>query len=148
MCSARRLSLRITLMLAVSWMGASPLAAQTTDVVVGVPIENGKAGRPQPGVIVDIEGKRKQRERVPAPVIVQDGAQGGTTSVKPNFGGGYTVETEGKGTTTVRPKFGGGYQVDRNGRTTTEVTPRFGGGYDVKTKKGAPTTVVVPPPDR
>ena len=144
-----RIAVRFGLLLAAGWIAAPAALAQTPEVVVGVPIEDGKAGRPQPGVIVDVEGKRaRERERVPAPVIVQDGAEGGTTTVKPNFGGGYTVETEGKGTTTVRPKFGGGYSVDQNGRTTTEVTPRFGGGYDVKTKKGAPTTVVVPPPDR
>jgi hypothetical protein len=130
--------------LALPWSPAA--TAQTTHVVVGVPIENGHAGRPQPGVIVDLEGRRKQEEKVPVPIIVQDGAQGGTTTVRPNFGGGYTVENEAGTTTNVRPKFGGGYTVDQNGRTTTEVTPSFGGGYEVKTQKGAPTTVVVPPP--
>ena len=137
---------RLLLLLALGLIGSPPVSAQTTDVVVGVPIEGGQVGRPQPGVIVDLEGKRRSQDRVPAPVIVQDGAQGGTTTVRPNFGGGYTVENDGKATTTVRPKFGGGYSVEQNGRTTTEVTPSFGGGYEVKTKKGAPTTVVVPPP--
>jgi hypothetical protein len=126
-------------------LGSAPATAQSTDVVVGVPIENGQAGRPQPGVIVDIEGNRRTtRDATPVPVIVQDGAQGGTTTVTPNFGGGYNVQNE-QGKTTVRPKFGGGYTVEQNGRTTQEVTPNFGGGYKVKSAPGAPTTVVVPP---
>jgi hypothetical protein len=129
--------------------GSAPASAQNTDVVVGVPIENGQAGKPQPGVIVDIEGQRNRaRNATPTPVIVQDGAQGGTTTVTPNFGGGYTVQNENQGATTVRPKFGGGYTVEQNGRTTQEVTPNFGGGYKVKSAPGAPTTVVVPPVDR
>lgn len=136
--------------IALGGLGAEVGSAQTTDVVVGVPIENGKAGKPQPGVIVDIEGKRERerREAVPVPVIVQDGAQGGTTTVRPNFGGGYTVENQGGKTTTVRPKFGGGYTVEQNGRTTQEVTPSFGGGYTVKSAPGAPKTVIVPEADR
>jgi len=144
----RRFALGNAIALCLGMLGTSPAAAQTTDVVVGVPIENGQAGKPQPGVIVDIEGKDKKKEPVPVPVIVQDGAQGGTTTVRPNFGGGYTVENEGKGATTVRPKFGGGYTVEQNGKTTQEVTPNFGGGYKVKSSKGAPTTVIVPPADR
>jgi hypothetical protein len=128
--------------LALCWSPAA--TAQTTDVVVGVPIENGQAGRPQPGVIVDLEGKRNREEAVPVPVIVHDGAQGGTSTVRPEFGGGYSVENENGSKTTVRPKFGGGYTVEENGRTTTDVTPNFGGGYRVKTQKGSPTTVLVP----
>jgi hypothetical protein len=139
---------RLIFLLGLALLGAPPATAQTTDVVVGVPVENGRVGRPQPGVIVDLEGKRRREENLPVPVIVQDGAQGGTTTVRPNFGGGYTVENDGKATTTVRPKFGGGYTVEQNGRTTTEVTPSFGGGYEVKSKKGSPTTVVVPPTNR
>jgi hypothetical protein len=134
---------------AMALVGVVPSAvAQTPRAVVGVPIENGKAGKPAAGVIVDVQQPETPRDKVGAPVIIQDGSQGGTTTVRPNFGGGYTVEQDGKPTTTVKPKFGGGYQVQENGKTTTEVTPRFGGGYDVKTKPGASTTVVVPPPDR
>lgn len=66
--------------------------------------------------------------------------------MRPNFGGGYSVEQPGGETTTVRPKFGGGYTVEQNGRTTTEVTPNFGGGYKVESEKGAPPTVIVPVP--
>ena len=141
----RRLLLASALALGLAASGSQRTMAQTTDVVVGVPIENGQAGRPQPGVIVDPNGTRKREEAVPVPVIVQDGAQGGTTHVRKNFGGGYTVEGPGKKTTTVHPKFGGGYTVEQNGKTTQEVTPTFGGGYEVKSKPGAPTTVVVPP---
>jgi hypothetical protein len=144
----RRLIPTLVLLVSIGPIGSGLAAAQTTDVVVGVPIEGGKAGRPQPGVIVDLEGKRKQREAVPVPVIVQDGAQGGTTTVRPNFGGGYTVENQSGKTTTVRPKFGGGYTVDQNGRTTQEVRPNFGGGYTVESAPGAPTTVIVPSTDR
>ena len=122
--------------------------AQTTDVVVGVPIENGKAGRPQPGVIVDLDGHRRApQDRVPVPVIVHD-ATGGTTNVRPNFGGGYTVENQNGTTTTVKPRFGGGYTVEENGRTKTEVKPTFGGGYRVESTQDAPATILVPPPDR
>ena len=72
-----RIAVRLGLLLAAGWIAAPAAVAQTPEVVVGVPIEDGKAGRPQPGVIVDIEGKRRERERVPAPVIVQD-SQGGS----------------------------------------------------------------------
>ena len=137
---------RLLLLVSLALLGSPSIApAQTTDVVVGVPIENGQAGRPQPGVIVNPNGQTRREEAVPVPVIIQNGAQGGTTNVRPNFGGGYTVENQDGSKTTVRPKFGGGYAVDQNGRTTQEVTPTFGGGYQVKSKKGAPTTVVVPP---
>ncbi len=136
----RRLVLAASLAIGLAAPGPRA-AAQTTDVVVGVPIENGQAGRPQPGVIVDPNRTRRREEPVPVPVIVNDG---GTTHVQKNFGGGYTVQGPGKKTTTVRPKFGGGYKVEQNGKTTTEVTPTFGGGYEVKSKPGAPPTVIVP----
>lgn len=125
-----------------------PLAvanAQSTDVVVGVPVRDGQVGKPQPGVIVDLE--KKQRDRVPAPIVVQEGQAGGTTTVRPNFGGGYTVDQSGGSTTTVKPRFGGGYSVEENGRTTTEVKPNFGGGYTVESTGKGPT-VVLPPPQR
>jgi hypothetical protein len=125
-----------------------PLAganAQSTDVVVGVPVRDGQVGRPQPGVIVDLE--KQQRDRVPAPIVVQEGQAGGTTTVRPNFGGGYTVDQSGGSTTTVKPRFGGGYSVEENGRTTTEVKPNFGGGYTVESTGKGPT-VVLPPPQR
>lgn len=115
----------------------APVAhAQTTDVVVGVPIRNGKAGKPQPGVIVDLEGKQ-QRDPLPAPIILQELDGPGKTTVKPNFGGGYTVENENGPTTTVRPNFGGGYSVENKDGSKTEVKPNFGGGYTVE--KQAPT---------
>jgi hypothetical protein len=119
--------------------------AQSTDVVVGVPVRDGQVGRPQPGVIVDLE--KQQRDRVPAPIVVQEGQAGGTTTVRPNFGGGYTVDQSGGSTTTVKPRFGGGYSVEENGRTTTEVKPNFGGGYTVESTGKGPT-VVLPPPQR
>ena len=122
----------------------APMAsAQKTDVVVGVPVENGRAGKPQPGVLIDPEAKKQ--ETVPAPVLIQEGhPNGGTTTVRPNFGGGYTVEEPGK-KTTVRPRFGGGYAVEENGRTTTEVKPNFGGGYTVESTKDSPTLILPPP---
>jgi hypothetical protein len=122
----------------------APIArAQTTDVVIGVPVENGRAGKPQPGVLIDPDAKKQ--EQVPAPVLVQPGnPNGGTTTVKPNFGGGYTVEEPGK-KTTVRPRFGGGYAIDENGKTTTEVKPTFGGGYTVESTKDSPTLILPPP---
>lgn len=115
-------------------LAATPAAqAQTTDVVVGVPIENGKAGKPQPGVIVDLEGK-KRRDPLPDPVIVHEVESPGTTTVRPKFGGGYTVEKEHGPTTTVQPKFGGGYTVETEGGSKTEVKPNFGGGYTIEKK--------------
>lgn len=115
-------------------LAATPAAqAQTTDVVVGVPIENGKAGKPQPGVIVDLEGK-KRRDPLPDPVIVHEIESPGTTTVRPKFGGGYTVEKEHGPTTTVQPKFGGGYTVETEGGSKTEVKPNFGGGYTIEKK--------------
>ncbi|RIL05678.1 MAG: hypothetical protein DCC71_09545 [Proteobacteria bacterium] len=126
-------------------LAAAPARAQGADVVVGVPVRDGQAGKPQPGVIVDV-GKQREKERVPAPIVVQDAPAGATTTVRPNFGGGYTTETPGQGTTTVRPRFGGGYSVDENGKTTTEVVPNFGGGYRVERAKDAKSPVVVVPP--
>jgi hypothetical protein len=128
---------------------SAPARAQSTDVVVGVPVQNGTAGKPQPGVIVDVDGRRqRQRERVPAPIVVQEGSPaGGTTTVRPNFGGGYTAESPGK-TTTVRPRFGGGYAVEENGKTTTEVKPNFGGGYTVESSGKSPTLLLPPPEPR
>lgn len=119
-----------------SFDAASVARAQTTDVVVGVPIRDGQAGPPQPGVIVDLEGKR-QRDPLPAPVLIQELEGPGTTTVTPRFGGGYTVESEQGATTTVQPKFGGGYSVQKSDGSKTDVTPRFGGGYTVE--KQAPT---------
>lgn len=125
---------------------AAPAArAQSTDVVVGVPVRDGQVGKPQPGVIVDLE--KKQPDRVPAPIVIQEGQAGGTTTVRPNFGGGYTVDQSGGKSTTVKPRFGGGYSVEENGRTTTEVKPKFGGGYTVESTGKGPT-VVLPPPQR
>lgn len=119
--------------------------AQRTDVVVGVPVHDGQVGQPQPGVIVTPESR--PRDRVPAPIVVQQGQAGGTTTVRPNFGGGYTAEQSNGNTTTVRPRFGGGYSVDENGRTTTEVKPNFGGGYTVESS-GQGSTILLPPPSR
>jgi hypothetical protein len=133
------------LIVCVGLAGPRAASAQSADVVVGVPVRDGKAGKPQPGVIVDIE--KKERARLPAPIIVQEGQAGGTTSVRPNFGGGYTVEQGNGSATTVKPRFGGGYSVEENGRTTTEVKPNFGGGYTVESTGKGPT-LVLPPPQR
>ncbi len=119
-----------------TFVAAPASHAQTTDVVVGVPIHNGKAGKPQPGVIVDLEGKER-RDPLQAPVIIQELDGPGKTTVKPNFGGGYTVENETGPTTTVRPSFGGGYTVENKDGSKTEVKPSFGGGYTVE--KQGPT---------
>lgn len=140
----RSLAFPFALVLAAA-LAATGARAQSTDVVVGVPVTNGQAGKPQPGVIVDLE--KKQSARVPAPVIVQEGQAGGTTTVRPNFGGGYTVDQSGGKSTTVKPRFGGGYTVEENGRTTTEVKPNFGGGYTVESTGKGPT-MVLPPPQR
>jgi hypothetical protein len=116
-----------------TFVAASAAHAQTTDVVVGVPIEDGKAGKPQPGVIVDLEGKER-RDRLPDPVIVHEVESPGKTTVRPKFGGGYTVEKEHGPTTTVQPSFGGGYTVETEGKSKTEVKPNFGGGYTIEKK--------------
>ncbi len=91
---------------------AAVTAAQTTDVVVGVPIRDGKAGKPQPGVIVDLEGKQR-RDPLPAPVIIQNADGPGKTTVRPSFGGGYTVENADGSKTAVKPQFGGGYTIEK-----------------------------------
>jgi hypothetical protein len=134
------------LLVAASLLVASLARAEGADVVVGVPIENGQAGRPQPGVLID---PAKKKEPLPAPILVQPGgAQGGTTTVRPEFGGGYSVENDATGEkTAVKPNFGGGYRVEQNGRTTTEVKPNFGGGYRVESSKDSPT-LILPPPQR
>jgi len=98
------------------FVSAAVADAQTTDVVVGVPIQNGKAGTPQPGVIVDLEGKQ-HRDPLPDPVIIQQLDGPGKTTVHPNFGGGYTVENQDGSKTEVKPKFGGGYTVEKQGPT-------------------------------
>jgi hypothetical protein len=139
-------SMRITTGLVLfSVLAALPASAQTTDVVVGVPVQNGHAGKPVPGVVIDPD--TRPAERVPVPVLIQEGqAAGGTTSVRPQFGGGYAVESPGK-TTVVKPRFGGGYAIEENGRTTTEVKPNFGGGYTVESTQDSPT-LILPPPQR
>lgn len=94
-------------------LGAPPPASgQTADVVVGVPIRDGQAGRPQPGVIVDLEGKERRNE-VPPPVVVEELGRDGGATVRPRFGGGYVIERSDGGTTEVVPQFGGGYHVER-----------------------------------
>jgi hypothetical protein len=138
--------MRFTLLLvAASLLLASPVRAEDPEVVIGVPVENGQAGRPQPGVLVH---PVKKKAPLPAPVIVQPGnAKGGTTTVHPEFGGGYSVENSATGDKTkVKPRFGGGYTVEKNGHTTTEVKPNFGGGYSVESKKDSPTLILPPPP--
>jgi hypothetical protein len=138
--------MRSTLLLvAASLVLAQPARAEGPDVVIGVPIENGQAGKPQPGVLVN---PAKKKEPLPAPILVQPGtAKGGTTTVRPEFGGGYSVENSATGDkTAVKPNFGGGYRVEENGRTTTEVKPNFGGGYSVESTKDSPTLILPPPP--
>lgn len=90
----------------------APAPAQSVDPVVGVPIRDGKAGRPQPGVIVDLEGKERRNE-VPPPVVVEELGRDGGATVRPRFGGGYLIERSDGGTTEVVPQFGGGYRVER-----------------------------------
>ena len=136
------------LLLAAPLVFASPLRAEGVDVVVGVPVRDGQAGRPQPGVLLTPEQKKERA--LPVPILVEDGnAQGGTTTVRPAFGGGYSVENSATGSkTAVKPNFGGGYRVEKNGRTTTEVKPKFGGGYTVESTKDSPTLILPPPPQR
>ena len=132
-------------LLLVSVLAPASARAEGAEVVVGVPVRNGTAGEPRPGVIVDVAPK--QQAPLPAPILVHEGdPHGGTTTVRPEFGGGYSVESPGR-KTTVRPHFGGGYSVQENGKTTTTVTPNFGGGYRVESTQDAPV-LVVPPPDR
>jgi hypothetical protein len=135
---ARSLCVGLLAAMLATILAASATYAQTTDVVVGVPIENGKAGRPQPGVIVDLEGT-KRRDRLPDPVIVHEVESPGKTTVRPKFGGGYTVEKEHGPTTTVQPSFGGGYTVETEGKSKTEVKPNFGGGYTIEKKDAGAT---------
>jgi hypothetical protein len=127
---------------------ASPTRAEGVDVVVGVPVRDGVAGKPQPGVLLTPE--QKKRQALPAQILVEEGsAAGGTTTVRPEFGGGYSVENSATGSkTVVKPNFGGGYRVEQNGRTTTEVKPNFGGGYRVESTKDSPTLILPPPPQR
>lgn len=137
--------MRLTLILltALVFVGG-PAAAQSADVVVGVPIQNGKAGKPRPGVIVHPNAKKAPLQ---GPIVLPQSRTPGTTTVRPNFGGGYTIETPGAPAQTVRPRFGGGYAVDEGGRTTTEVVPLFGGGYRVEREPGSPE-IVLPAPER
>ncbi len=123
---------------------ASPGRAEGVDVVVGVPVENGQAGKPQPGVLLT---PAKKKQALPAPILVQPGSpHGGATTVRPEFGGGYSVENSATGSkTSVKPNFGGGYRIEENGRTTTEVKPNFGGGYSVESTKDSPTLILPPP---
>lgn len=130
---ARSLCVGVLVTVLATLVAAPAAHAQTTDVVVGVPIEDGKAGKPQPGVIVDLEGK-KRRDPLPDPVIVHEIESPGKTTVRPKFGGGYTVEKEHGPTTTVQPSFGGGYTVETEGQSKTEVKPNFGGGYTIEKK--------------
>jgi hypothetical protein len=130
---ARALCAALLAAILATFMAASGARAQTTDVVVSVPIEDGKAGKPQPGVIVDLEGK-KRRDPLPDPVILHEIEGPGKTTVRPKFGGGYTVEKEHGPTTTVRPSFGGGYSVETEGQSKTELKPNFGGGYTIEKK--------------
>jgi hypothetical protein len=132
------------LLVAVALLLAPQVRAEGADVVVGVPVENGQAGKPQPGVLVH---PVKKKQPLPAPILVQPGnAKGGTTTVRPEFGGGYSVENSKTGDkTAVKPNFGGGYRVEENGRTTTEVKPNFGGGYSVESTKDSPTLILPPP---
>jgi len=122
----------------------APLAAVAGEPEVGVivPVREGQARTPQPVVIVPLGAQRQ--EPLPAPILVPDVATPGTTTVRPEFGGGYTVESPGR-TTTVRRQFGGGYTIEENGRTTTVVTPQFGGGYKVETTPASPPLVLPPP---
>jgi hypothetical protein len=117
---ARSLCVGLLAAMLATFVAVSEAHAQTTDVVVGVPIEDGKAGKPQPGVIVDLEGE-KRRDPLPDPVIIHEVESPGTTTVRPKFGGGY-VETEGGSKTEVKPNFGGGY--DRRGRRARTASDR------------------------
>ena len=126
----------------------TPVRAEGVDVVVGVPVRDGKAGQPRPGVLLTPDAKPERA--LPVPILVEDGnEQGGTTTVRPEFGGGYSVENDATGSkTAVKPNFGGGYRVEKNGSTTTVVKPNFGGGYSVESSKDAPTLILPPPPPR
>lgn len=123
----------------------TPLAAAAGEPEVGVvvPVREGQARTPHPVVIVPLGDKEPQP--LPAPILVPDAATPGTTTVRPEFGGGYSVESPGGRKTTVRRQFGGGYTIQENGRTTTVVTPQFGGGYTVETTPESPPLVLPPP---
>jgi hypothetical protein len=112
----RRLALACALPLAL--LPAAPAAAQTADVVVGVPVRDGRAGQPVPGVIVDLEG-RERRNDVPPPVVVEELGRDGGATVRPRFGGGYVIDRSDGGTTEVVPQFGGGYRVERRAPAAT-----------------------------
>lgn len=98
---------------AIAWLvQPAPVLAQSVDPVVGVPIRDGKAGRPQPGVIVGLDGKERRND-VPPPVVVEELGRDASATVRPRFGGGYLIERSDGGTTEVVPQFGGGYRVER-----------------------------------
>jgi uncharacterized membrane protein len=60
-----------------------------------------------------------------------------TTTVTPNLGGGYSVNSfgsEGSSYGTVTPNLGGGYSFNSygsGGSTFGTVTPNLGGGYNI-----------------
>lgn len=140
----RRLDRFLPLALVPFVLFLGPPRAVAGDPAVGVvlPMRGGQARRPEPVVIVPLDGRRE--EPLPAPILVPDAAAPGTTTVRPEFGGGYSVESQGN-TTTVRPLFGGGYTIQEKGRTTTVLTPEFGGGYKAQTTPGSPPLVLPPP---
>ena len=123
---------------------ASPRAPRAPTSSSASRFENGQAGRPQPGVLLTPARKQQRRCRRRSSCS-RGNAQGGTTTVRPEFGGGYSVENSATGAKTkVKPHFGGGYSVEKNGRTTTEVKPNFGGGYSVESTKDSPTLILPP----
>ena len=105
-------SLALAFVLPPLLLAAAPATAQTADVVVGVPVRDGKAGKPVPGVIVDLEG-RPRREEPPPPIVVEELGRNAGATVRPRFGGGYVIERSDGGATEVVPQFGGGYRVER-----------------------------------
>ncbi len=125
-------------------LAGGPAGAQQAEVVVGIPVKDGRARRPQPALIVRPNEKRASHE---IPVVLPQNGPSGVTVVRPNFGGGTVVESPGQPTRTIRPRFGGGVSVEEGGRTTTEVIPLFGGGVRVERAPEAPV-IVIPAPGR
>jgi hypothetical protein len=48
-----------------------------------------------------------------------------TTTVTPNYLGGYRIQTPGQPTTTMSPNYLGGYRIQTPGQPTTTMSPNY-----------------------
>ena len=58
------------------------------------------------------------------------------TTVRPNYGGGYNINSYGNGgfdRSTIRPNYSGGYNINHGDGSRSTIRPNYSGGWNINT---------------